>query len=251
MIADPIAIEHIVPFGHEAAMDIAETEWNRLLALIDALRPEDWSCQTDCTDWDVRSMLGHILGALEMQADPDERMRQVKAAAATAAQAGGLRLDAMTALQVSEHAALTTDELRRALHEAAPRGLAARRAATREQRDAPYDPALPGESGWTFGYLFDVIHTRDPWIHRVDISRATGRDMEVDAGHDGRIIADVVADWGRHHGRPFTLRLTGPAGGVFTAATGGDEFELDAVEFCRVLSGREPGTGLLATRVTF
>jgi uncharacterized protein (TIGR03083 family) len=251
MIAGPIAIERIVPFSHEAAMDIAETEWNRLLALIDALRPEDWSRQTDCTDWDVRSMLGHILGALEMQADPDERMRQVKTAAATAAQTGGLRLDAMTALQVSEHAALTTDELRRALHEAAPRGLAARRAVSKEQRDAPYDPALPGESGWTFGYLFDVIHTRDPWIHRVDISRATGRDMEVDAGHDGRIVADVVADWGHHHGRPFTLRLTGPAGGAFTAATGGEELELDAVEFCRVLSGREPGTGLLATRVTF
>jgi uncharacterized protein (TIGR03083 family) len=251
MIASPIATEQIPPLSHEEAMDLADAEWDRLLALIDALRPEDWSRPTDCTGWDVRAMLGHILGALKMQADPDERIRVVSAAAGIAAQTGGLRLDAMTGLQVLEHADLTPDELRRALHEAAPRGLAARRGTTQEQRDAPYDPALPGESGWTFGYLWDVIHTRDPWIHRVDISRAIGREMDVDAGHDGRIVADVVADWARRHRQPFTLRLTGPAGGVFTAAGGGAELELDAVEFCRVLSGREPGNGLLAARVTF
>jgi uncharacterized protein (TIGR03083 family) len=251
MIATPLSAEHITPLSHDEAMTLAETEWDRLLAVIDSLQPEDWSRRTDCTDWDVRSMLGHILGALEMQSDPAERLRQVTAAAAVAAQSGGLRLDAMTALQVREHAALTPDDLGRALHEAAPRGLAARRGTTQQQRDAPFDPALPGESGWTFGYLFDVIHTRDPWIHRVDISRAVGREMEVDADHDGRIVADVVADWARRHGQPFTLTLTGPAGGVFTAASGGDQLELDAVEFCRVLSGRAPGSGLLATRLTF
>src|SRR6202163_1926914 len=251
MIASPIRVEHIPPLTHGEAMDIAGAEWHRLLQVIDALRPEDWSLRTDCTDWDVRAMLGHILGALEMQADPAERMRQVTAAAGIAAQTGALRLDAMTAMQVREHADLTTDELRRALHEAAPRGLAARRGTTEEQRNAPFDPALPGESGWTFGYLFDIIHTRDPFIHRVDISRATGRTVEVDADHDGRIVADIVADWARRHGQPFALTLTGPAGGASTTGEEGDELELDAVEFCRVLSGRAPGRGLLATRITF
>jgi uncharacterized protein (TIGR03083 family) len=251
MISSPIAAEDIRPLTHAEAMDLAGAEWDRLLAVIDALQPEDWSRRTDCTDWDVKAMLGHILGALEMQADPAERMRQVRAAADVAAQTGGLRLDAMTDLQVREHANLPPDDVRRALHEAVPRGLAARRGTTQEQRDSPYDPALPGESGWTFGYLFDIIHTRDPWIHRVDISRAVGREMEVDADHDGRIVADVVADWARRHGLPFTLTLTGPAGGVFTAGGGGEALELDAVEFCRVLSGRAPGNGLLATRIAF
>ena len=27
---------------------------------------------------------------------------------------------------------------------------------------------------WTFGFLFDIILTRDPFMHRLDISRATG-----------------------------------------------------------------------------
>jgi hypothetical protein len=60
-----------------------------------------------------------------------------------------------------------------------------------------------------------------------------------------------VADWATRHQQPFTLELTGPAGGTFTAGTGGEHLRIDAVEFCRTLSGRVPGTGLLATPVAF
>jgi uncharacterized protein (TIGR03083 family) len=251
MITSATAVEAIPVLGHDEAMRLAETEYERLLTVIDDVREDDWSRRTDCTDWDVRALLGHVLGMLELQSDVEERMRQVKRAAEVAAQTGGVRLDAMTALQVSEHANLSPDELRRALHETAPGGVAARRNTTAEQRAAPYVPALPGEAEWTFGYLFDVIHTRDPWIHRVDICRAIGRDMALSPDHDGRIVADVVADWARRHGQPFALTLTGPAGGAFTAGAGGDGPEIDAVEFCRVLSGRAHGTGLLATQVPF
>ncbi|MGA7989029.1 MAG: maleylpyruvate isomerase family mycothiol-dependent enzyme [Candidatus Dormiibacterota bacterium] len=251
MIARTVAVDAIPALGHDEAMRLAEEEYDRLLTVVDRLRDDDWSRQTDCIAWDVKAMLGHVLGMLELQSDAEERMRQIKTAAEIAAQTGGLRLDAMTALQVREHASLTRNQLRQALHEAAPRGLAVRRATTAEQRAAPYVPGLPGEAEWTFGYLFDVIHTRDPWIHRIDISRAIGREVALSADHDGRIVADVVADWARRHGQPFTLTLTGPAGGCFTAGPGGAELEVDAVEFCRILSGREPGAGLLATRVTF
>ena len=33
--------------------------------------------------------------------------------------------------------------------------------------------------------------------------------MELTAGHDGRLVADVVTEWARRHGQPFTLTLTG------------------------------------------
>ncbi|MDT7579961.1 MAG: hypothetical protein QOK35_1225, partial [Pseudonocardiales bacterium] len=115
----------------------------------------------------------------------------------------------------------------------------------------PYDSELPGEGMWTLGYLFDVIHTRDPWLHRVDICRATGRDLLLTAEHDGRIVANVVADWAPRHGRPFVLELTGPAGAAYIAGTDGVRLRMDAIEFCRTLSGRETGTGILATQVTF
>src|SRR2546430_1119880 len=80
------------------------------------------------------------------------------------------------------------------------------------------------------GSLMDVIHTRDCWMHRIDISRATGRDLVLTPEHDGRFVADVVGEWARRHGEPFTLTLTGPAGGTYVAGDGGGHIELDAVE---------------------
>jgi hypothetical protein len=72
------------------------------------------------------------------------------------------------------------------------------------------------------------------------------------ADHDGRLIADVVADWAGRHQQPFTLDLEGPAGGTFTNGKGGgEEITLDAVEFCRILSGRATGAGLLTQEVPF
>ena len=104
---------------------------------------------------------------------------------------------------------------------------------------------------WSLGYLIDIIYLRDAWMHRVDTARATGADLVLTAEHDGRIIADVVAEWARRHGRPFTLELTGVAGGVFTAGGGDEPIEIDAVEFCSLLAGRGEATGLLATVVPF
>ena len=244
-------VDLIPPLDHDEAMTLADTEIDRLLALVDDLTADDWPRPTDCTGWTVRDMLGHLLGMFELQADREERMRQIKTAAERASRSGQLRLTELTALQVREHADLTVEQLRQQLHQTAPRGLAARRALPADLRATPYDPELPGERMWTLGYLFDIIHTRDPWLHRVDICRATRRDLLLTAEHDGRIVANVVADWAPRHGRPFVLELTGPAGATFTAGTDGPHLQMDAIEFCRTLSGREEGTGILATRITF
>lgn len=251
MTALATAVESIPTVGHDEAMQLARVENERLLAVADGLTAREWSQPTDCPGWDVKSLLGHVLGMLELQADSDERMRQVKTATGIAEQTGGIRLHAMTALQVQEHAHLTPAALLRELHETSPRALAARSSTTDALRAAPYAPQLPGENDWTIGYLFDLIFTRDPWIHRVDICRAINRDVELTPEHDGRIVADVVSEWARRHGQPFTLALGGPAGDRFSAGSGGTELAVDAVEFCRILSGRATGAGLLATAVPF
>jgi uncharacterized protein (TIGR03083 family) len=236
---------------HEEAMALAQTEVQRVLAAVDALTDAGWAADTECPGWTVKDVLGHLLGMWELQSDPAERARQIGEAAEAAARSGRLHLDELTALQVAEHAHLRTDELARALHNAAPRGLAARRAMPSAVRAAPYDPQLPGESVWTVGYLFDVILTRDPWMHRIDICRATGTAPLLTPEHDGRLVADVVADWVRRHAQPVTVDLTGPAGGRYTAGDGGESLTLDAVEFCRILSGRVEASGLLAEHVPF
>jgi hypothetical protein len=51
---------------------------------------------------------------------------------------------------------------------------------------------------WTLGYLIDIILTRDPWMHRLDIAYATGTTPRLTAGHDGAIAIDfcrAVARW--------------------------------------------------------
>jgi hypothetical protein len=179
-------------------------------------------------------------------------MRQMSAATKAAKQSGGTMIDALTAKQVADHAALSTSELIAKVDEIGPH--AARWRTTRPTlfRRMPMKEDVGGEQEtWRMGYLLDIILTRDPWMHRVDISRATGRPMQLGLEHDGRIIADVVAEWARRHGRPFTLTLTGPAGGEYVAGENGEHITIDAVEFCRTLSGRATGAGLLDQEVPF
>jgi uncharacterized protein (TIGR03083 family) len=114
------------------------------------------------------------------------------------------------------------------------------------------DPASP--ETWTYAYLLDVILTRDTWMHRSDLAEATGRPMTLTAEHDAVIVADVVSEWAARHGQPCTVTLSGPAGGSWSFGDGGDTavaVDMDAVEFCRILSGRGPASGLLATQVPF
>jgi hypothetical protein len=85
----------------------------------------------------------------------------------------------------------------------------------------------------------------------MDIAQATGRAPMLTADHDGVLVADVVNEWAGRHGQPCTLTLTGPAGGTWTFGTGGPALQYDAVDFCRIVSGRGTGDGLLATAVPF
>jgi hypothetical protein len=47
------------------------------------------------------------------------------------------------------------------------------------------------------------------------------------------------------------LTLTGPAAGTWRFGGDGPELTLDAVDFCRAVSGRGPADGLLAIPVPF
>ena len=159
-------------------------------------------------------------------------------------------VDGMNAVQVRDRAAATPDQLRADLVDAGARGVRSRRRLPAPLRAVPV-PFGPPLGTRPLGYLTDRIYTRDAWMHRVDIARTTGRNLLLTADHDGRIVADVVAEWARDHGQPYRLTLTGPAGGSWSSGAGGEEITLDAVEFCRALSGRAAGTGLLAHAVPF
>ena len=233
------------------AMQLAATEYDRCVAQLRSLGAEDWSRPTDCPGWDVRAMAAHMLGMAEMAASLLEMRRQQKAAR----QRGGEFIDALTAVQIEDRRSLSPGELLARFAAVAPKAARARRRTPGLMRRRAMPELQPVGDGshepWTLGYLLDVILTRDPWMHRSEIARATGRGMSLTADHDAVLIADVVKEWADRHGQPYSLTLTGPAGGQWSAGAGGSHLEMDAVDFCRVLSGRGTGEGLLATRVPF
>lgn len=230
----------------DTAMRLAETEYERVVALLESLAPQDWDKPTDCPLWNVRETAAHMLGMAEMSASIRESMRQVKVATAR----GGVFIDALTGLQVEERARASAADIVARYAEVAPRAVKGRRRMpwfVRRQKMGAAQAVNGRDETWTLGFLSDVIMTRDPWMHRVDLARATGAPMVLTAEHDGVLVDDAVREWASRHGRPFTLRLTGPAGGTW--GSGGPELEYDAVEFCRALSGR--GSAPLDTEVPF
>jgi uncharacterized protein (TIGR03083 family) len=234
--------------ARELAVRLAATEYERVADLLDGLTPDRWLAPTDCPPWDVRAMAGHMLGMMQMTASIPEMVRQQATATRRAKRAGGEVIDSLTALQVEKNAGLTPQALIDELRHLAPRAVRARRRAPGLIRGQSFRDQ---DEWWTVGYLFDVILTRDPFLHRVDICRATGVEMTATAEHEGAIVDDVVREWAGRHGSAFDLTLTGPAGGHWQEGEAGQPITMDALEFCRVLSGRAPASGLLTTPVPF
>lgn len=245
------------PLSHGDAMSLLEVELERTLDLLRALDHDDWTAQTACPDWDVHHMYLHVLGACEASASMRENMHQMRLARRHRARHGGPLEAALSNVQVRERSDVSPSELVDRFTAVAPRTVRKRTTIPALMRGMKMKIDGPVTEKWTLGYLIDTIYLRDLWMHRVDAATATGRELELTADHDGLIVGDVVAEWARRHGQPFSLTLEGPAGGRYASTGTGesnepsDTLELDAVEFCRALTGRAPASNLLSTIVPF
>jgi hypothetical protein len=178
-------------------------------------------------------MASQVLAMAEMSASVREALRQTRAAR----RRGGVGIDALTGLQVAEHRHLGPVDVVDRFARTAPKAARGRRRTPWFVRRLPM-PETQRVGGraetWSFGYLIDVILTRDTWMHRIDITRATGRAPQLTPEHDGVLIADIAAEWAQRHAQPCRLHLTGPAGGSWWFGSDVPALELDAVEFCRI-----------------
>ncbi len=244
---DVATIPHI---NHAEAMRITAVENATLGTALRELRPEAWTKPTDCTGWTVRDVVVHLIASAQAQAKPIEFARQVRAGRPLTAEIGGHHwVDGVNEAQLRARTDWTAAMLPELWDRHAAAALKTRRRLLAPMRALPLLPigtVLDVHIGWQpVRYLFDMGFTRDVWMHRVDIAHAAGVTPQTTAEHDGRIIADILAEWSRRHRQPYTLTLTGPAGGDFQVGDGSEAQTIDAVEFTRVLSGRAEGPGIL------
>lgn len=232
--------------GRAAGAILTRIQYARYVDVLQTLSDDEWNAPTDCTGWTVKDVTAHLLGNLECVRSPREFIKQARE---------GKKLnpaapyDGLNAYQVRKHADLTGAELIQRIATTIEPAMRMRVRTPWLLRHA-IRPTLDVSGRVPMAFVLDTIYTRDAYMHRVDVARATGRELKLD-DVEQQILADMVEEWADRHGQPYRLTLTGPAGGVYTRGTGGEELEMDAVEWTRVNSGRAKADGLLGTLVQY
>lgn len=229
---------------HAEAGKLSQTEYERLLAVLETLSGSDWQQPTYCTEWRVRDMVAHLAGAAAGSSSFAEFKRQnitnpyIKQFDEP--------VDGTNKLQIEERANHRPAEL---VAEFRQKG----QIAVNNRQKLPWiirKIRLPmGSLGFaSFEYLMDTIYPRDQWMHRYDICAATGKhkQMITTPEHDGRIVALVLRDIAKKLRNPLAsrsivLRLLGNAGGEYQFGRQGTPdciVEIDVFNFNLRASGR-------------
>lgn len=244
----------IAPLTHDEAMQMSTEELRRFQALVGSLSDADWSQSTACDLWTVKDIVAHqaahvrgftSLGSFLGQLSPRLLRPYLKQ--------GMSMLDAWNQSQVDLRRDATPAQLIAEINDHTTASLRGRDRIPAFVRSITL-PAPGLDQPRSMGYVFDLIYTRDMWMHRMDICVATGRTMTIDSDHDRRIVALIVRDLAekaRHglKGRGALLELTGPAGDSYhiggqpsTEAT----VTLDVPTLALLTSGREKAVAIMA-----
>src|SRR5712692_1112554 len=230
---------------HPEAAEMAAVELERFLTLMESLAPVDWDQPTACPLWNVRQVVAHVTGAAASYARWSQFKRQTSPFVQRPYRKVGFSLlDALNQIQVDDRRAATPADLLAEFRDVGPRAIATRKRLPAIVRAVRLPLPLLGLV--PLGYLTDLIYTRDMWMHRLDICRATGREMVQTPQHDGRITALVVRDLERHltpklAGQAIVYELTGLSGGGFHLGENASpiaRITMDVLDFHLKASGR-------------
>jgi uncharacterized protein (TIGR03083 family) len=243
--SEPVMIESFVAAARlpqtdpDHAAGIGQAEGQATLALLRTLDDGDWTRPTDCTEWDVRTLVAHLVAQCEGSIHLGTVLR--RELLGRRRYPGKIPVDAHMAVGVDDHRAASGPELVERFALLWPRAVQARRQRPGLLRRIKISSGIPGLPRWRLDYVLDVILNRDLWMHRVDLSRATGRPLVID-DHDQQIVAQVIRDLARAwSAAPVALQLTGRAGGSWLLGSGDPVavVRADTVAYMRALSGRD------------
>jgi uncharacterized protein (TIGR03083 family) len=225
-----------------AAVGLAEGR--AVFLLLCRLGDEDWPRPTDCTQWDVRTMLSHLVAQCEDSIRMSTMLRRELVARHRYSDEAGV--DAHMAVQIDEYRAETGAELVARFATLWPRAVKARRRRPGPLRRIKVNLGLPSLPRVHVSYLLDTIYNRDLWMHRVDLARAVNQPFIV-GDHDRHIVAQAVRDLAlQWSAAPVALQLTGPSGGSWIIGSGNPTavVRTDAVAYMRALAGRDTNVAL-------
>ena len=215
------------------------TELDRFIALVETLGTDDLGRPTACTAWNVGDILAHQAGGYASGLGYRQMFRQY----AVIPRGGQLIEDAINQRQLQQRAGRSPAELIAELRRSGP--IAARKWAYQFRLIKPVFAPHPVGGRLSVRHLMWIIHSRDTWMHRLDICRATNRAFYQTAGHDGRIVALVMRDVAavlrdQLGGQAVIFELTGVAGGVWKIGPGqaAATITMDALDFNIFASGR-------------
>jgi uncharacterized protein (TIGR03083 family) len=206
------------------------------LELVRGLSPEEWLGPTECVGWTPKDISCHLLGWFEALSSFPELVSQSRRGFARRKEFGN-PTDAQNNIQVEDRRGLSTDEVLARLESSMPKAVARRRFIGSTFRYVPlYTGFLGGFT--TLGYVANEIFPRDVLIHRMDILRGMGRELEPTSA-DRRIVADMVRDWFHRAHADAVLDLAGPLGDRFESGTAPvATIACDATDFVRFLAQR-------------
>ena len=145
-------------------VDVLASSYGSLEHLLRSLGPDDLSARTPCPDWDVREVLDHLLGNIEVFT--------------------GVARDG-TPFSMPEQRQRLGDDAAASLRAAADENLAAWRGS--DAIDTPTG-MIPGVS------LFD-INLADAVMHTWDVAKGTGRDPGLDPEVVDTVLAKMEGEW--------------------------------------------------------
>jgi len=227
----------------DQAEAVAHAEGRATLEVLRTLGSDDWTRATDCTEWDVRALVAHLVAQCEDGIHLASMARRELLSRRRYPDKS--HVDAYMAVGVDDHRAASGPQLVERFARLWPRAARARRRRPTVLRRIKL-PGIPGQPRWRLDYVLDVIFNRDLWLHRVDLARATGRPLVL-GDHDREIVAQVVRDLGRAwSAAPVALELTGPASSCWLLGSGDPVavVRAEAIAYLRALSGRDDDVAL-------
>ncbi len=235
--------------AHESEA-LLRVEFERFVSLLESLDPQDWNKPTACTAWSVRDILAHQAGSYASGTSYKELIHQYT----SIPKRGQLPEDAINIIQLADRKGKSPAELIAELRRVGP--LATRKWAHQFQliKLVTIPHAVTGSL--SLRHLMLVIHSRDTWMHRLDICRATGRKFEQTAEHDGRIVALVMRDIAKvlaknTSERSVVFELSGIAGGLWKMGAGdpASTIQMDGLDF-NIYASRRSGYEEARTKAT-